>query len=172
MQNTRYTVRKVQKLLQKTAETCEKSYKRCKMTDKPIIIDGVDVSGCDFLCNGKFWCEAHKILVNTKKMLKGDGLIACNEKYNCDYKQLQRDKAVFRAYHDRDQNEITRLYGELQRKTAECERCKQALEEIEEIVNVTHFQTLPLHRGSTHYLADKYDEARDKILYIISKARE
>lgn len=37
------------------------------MTDKPIIIDGVDVSGCDFLCNGKFWCEAHKILVNTKK---------------------------------------------------------------------------------------------------------
>lgn len=141
------------------------------MTDKPIIIDGVDVSGCDFLCNGKFWCEAHKILVNTKKMLKGDGLIACNEKYNCDYKQLQREKAVFRAYHDRDQNEITRLYGELQRKTAECERCKQAIEEIEEIVNVTHFQTLPLHRGSTHYLADKYDEARDKILDIISKAK-
>lgn len=72
------------------------------MTDKSIIIDGVDVSGCDFLCNGKFWCEAHKILVNTKKMLKGDGLIACNEKYNCYYKQLQR-------------------------KTAECEELKKAL---------------------------------------------
>lgn len=48
---------------------------------------------------------------------------------------------------------------------------KQALEEIEEIVNVTHFQTLPLHRGSTHYLADKYDETRDKILEIIEKAK-
>lgn len=81
----------------------------------------------------------------------------------------------------------------LQRKTAQCEEIKdyikkdlapfsqnlqkqldtykQAIEEIEEIVNVTHFQTLPLHRGSTHYLADKYDEARDKILYIISKAK-
>lgn len=94
------------------------------MTDKPIIIDGVDVSGCEFLCNGKFWCEAHKILVNTKKMLKGDGLIACNEKYNCYYKQLQRAKdECIRLGNERTSD----LVQQLQRKTAECEELKEEL---------------------------------------------
>lgn len=60
-------------------------------------------------------------------MLKGDGLIACNEKYNCDYKQLQREKAAHQVDHDKGQNEINRLCGELQRKTAECEELKKAL---------------------------------------------
>lgn len=145
------------------------------MTDKPIIIDGVDVSGCDFLCNGKFWCEAHKILVNTKKMLKGDGLIACNEKYNCDYKQLQREKAVFRAYHDRDQNEITRLYGELQRKTAECERCKQALDEIAYLIRSVNGSLLEIVNNDIQsYLVKEGCDALDvikQILNIISKAK-
>ena len=120
MQNTRYTVRKVQKLLQKTAETCEKSYKRCQMTDKPIIIDGVDVTKCRFY-------KAAICILSYAFVEEGYNCIICEDCPNCYYKQLQREKAVFRAYHDRDQNEITRLYGELQRKTAECVELEKAV---------------------------------------------
>ena len=69
------------------------------MTDKQIIIDGVDVSGCEYYDKNKpsltCTCEEYP----------------CSECYNCYYKQLAR-------------------------KTAECEKYKQALDEIEKYLDV------------------------------------
>ena len=68
------------------------------MIDKEqIIIDGVDVSGCEYACNtafGKNGCK-HPRMKN----------IYCSKNPNCYFKQLQR-------------------------KTAECEKYEQALNEI------------------------------------------
>ena len=63
-----------------------------------IIIDGVDVSGCEYACNtafGKNGCK-HPMMKN----------IYCSKNPNCYYKQLQR-------------------------KTVECEKYEQALDDIE-----------------------------------------
>lgn len=101
------------------------------MTDKPIIIDGVDVRGCE-----EINCK-----VTSPSCYHLNGL--CENFPNCYYKQLQRakdecirlgnertadlvqqlqqEKAAHQVDHDKGQSEITRLYGELQRKTAECE---------------------------------------------------
>lgn len=45
--------------------------------DKEIIIDGVDVSGCeDYKVNNRFTCHPH--------------ICCCHQRPNCYYKQLQR----------------------------------------------------------------------------------
>ena len=72
-------------------------------TDKQIIIDGVDVSGCPYSKIGKYnkYCEQD---------LYDDGtpVFTCDEYTNCYYKQLKR-------------------------KEQECERLKQTLAEIKEV---------------------------------------
>ena len=50
------------------------------MTDKQIIIDGVDVSGCN--CLG--------VKLTKKHMCICDSIDFCNEEPNCYYKQLKR----------------------------------------------------------------------------------
>ena len=54
------------------------------MTNEPIIIDGVDVSGC------RLYLYRDKQPKGSRSC--GEGLVDCNEK-NCLYKQLQRLKA-------------------------------------------------------------------------------
>lgn len=138
------------------------------MTDKPIMIDGVDVTKCRFYKAGI--CNLSYAFVE-----EGYNCIICEDCPNCDYKQLQREKAVFRAYHDRDQNEITRLYGELQRKTAECERCKQALDEIAYLIRSVNGSLLEIVNNDIQsYLVKEGCDALDvikQILNIISKAK-
>ena len=97
------------------------------MTDKPIIIDGVDVSGCSYAILPKSQCP-QKAMLYAKEVSciackeNNTKLNFCKNNHNCNYKQLQREKAEHQADHDREQSEINRLCGELQRKTAECER--------------------------------------------------
>lgn len=61
------------------------------MTDKEqIIIDGVDVSGCEYACNsafGKNGCK-HPMMKN----------IYCSKNPNCYFKQLQRKTAECEKY--------------------------------------------------------------------------
>lgn len=73
------------------------------MTDKEVIIHGVNVSGCKHYEKHTFYdcnetCEDNGAIVCTN----------CKDNPNCDFKQLQR-------------------------KTAECEKYKQALNDIEGI---------------------------------------
>lgn len=89
------------------------------MTEK-IIFNGVDVSGCEFLCNGGYWCEQHKILVATNKLQKGDGLISCKNNTNCYYKQLQRTTTQYNAVLEQNkslQSELLSARSEVSQKT-------------------------------------------------------
>lgn len=48
---------------------------------------------------------------------------------------------------------------------------KQALDEIENIVNELHYSTLYFHSGKTHTLADRIQKTRNQIHDIINKAK-
>ena len=73
------------------------------MTDKQIMIDGVDISGCKNFSCGK--CEEENKIPKTINHFTAD----CRMYPNCYYKQLAR-------------------------KTAECEKYEQALEEVYGII--------------------------------------
>jgi len=136
------------------------------MTDKKeIIIDGVDVSGCEYYCNGI--CNIPDVI---------ETYDSCIDKDTCHYKQLQRKKAeceelsneieelnvkyetvVNLAKKNADANEYC-----LQELEKENQKLKQALDEIEKIVTLdkTHIK----YAGSTLVICDD-------ILDIIRKAK-
>ena len=104
------------------------------MTDKQIIIDGVDVSKCGHYHYGK--CEIDYDEWNNE-------IIRYNERQNnpnCYYKQLKREKQECQQAMDnyvqldlqrvKEYNELVDLY---KAKEQECERLKQTLTEIKEI---------------------------------------
>lgn len=129
-----------------------------------IIIDGVDVSECEFYVHydyGKFphGCSLHKDMF---------GLPACCDVAdcckNCYFKQLQKEK--FENLNNRQMVESaenliyenSELYKNIKEKEQECERYKQALDEIKLV-------------WETDEDGD-YDFLKFKILNIISKAKD
>ena len=104
------------------------------MTDKQIIIDGVDVSGCDEL-----WLNFEKNY-NSKCIRFKDVYSQCSyckDNPNCEYKQLQKEK--FENLNNRQivesaENliyENSELYKNLKEKEQECDRYRKALDEIQ-----------------------------------------
>lgn len=82
------------------------------MTDKEIIIDGVDVSECDMRCENKDCALYYAELNNDKgELIYG---FNCEDNPNCIYKQLQRA----RAENERLKEELA-TYG----ATGVCEVC-------------------------------------------------
>lgn len=114
------------------------------MTDKPIIIDGVDVSGCSYAILPKSQCP-QKAMLYAKEVSciackeNNTKLNFCKNNHNCNYKQLQREKAEHQADHDRGQSEITRLCGELQRKTAELDKIEEVIAPYQEPLEADAF---------------------------------
>lgn len=88
------------------------------MTDKQIIIDGVDVSGCDCYCDGKCLCEYNEI---NRKIIR---YYSCNKFPNCYYKQLK-------AKEQECETLASQLDFEVQKK--EC--LEQECEELKKIIN-------------------------------------
>lgn len=110
------------------------------MTDKEIIIDGVDVSECDFLWKEKL----------PKKVCNNGNLDCnCNSNPNCYFKQLKRKEQELQAQRDFTTQEQHKIYCVAYDKTCEtgndCKqkncvfkdrlKYKQALDEIEKIAN-------------------------------------
>lgn len=126
------------------------------MTDKEIIIDGVDVSKCEYVCNTAFGNIGCKLPFNEE--------IHCCNIPNCYYKQLQKEK--FENLNNRQMVESaenliyenSELYKNIKEKEQECERYKQALDEIKLV-------------WETDEDGD-YDFLKFKILNIISKAKD
>lgn len=84
------------------------------MTDKPIMIDGVDVTKCRFY-------KAGICILSYAFVEEGYNCIICEDCPNCYYKQLQRAKdECIRLGNERTSD----LVQQLQRKTAECEELK------------------------------------------------
>jgi hypothetical protein len=78
------------------------------MTDKEIIIDGVDVSGCDFLAKTDIYNSYSGVTTAYKGQCGCSDDEMCKDHRNCGYKKLAR---------------------QLQRKTAECEELKNQVDE-------------------------------------------
>lgn len=97
------------------------------MDSKEIIIDGVDVSGCEYTCNtafGKNGCK-HPMMKN----------ILCFKNPNCYYKQLQKEKFENLSNKQMVESaenliyENSELYKNLKEKEQECEELREALKE-------------------------------------------
>lgn len=129
-----------------------------------IIIDGVDVSECEFYVHydhGKFphGCSLHKDMFGLPVCC--DVADCCK---NCYFKQLQKEK--FENLNNRQMVESaenliyenSELIKNLEEKKQECERYKQALDEIKLV-------------WETDEDGD-YDFLKFKILNIISKAKD
>ena len=103
------------------------------MTDKQIIIDGVDVSGCKYcLKMTKYRCAIQR---DVYKCL-------CKENPNCYYKQLKRKEEEFRnickAFDieyviDKETGSLIDRCNKLNKKEQECEELKQTLTKIKDI---------------------------------------
>ena len=95
------------------------------MTDKHIIIDGVDVSKCKYFdCDSKK-CKAEYYVRHGYEIVEYD---SCRENPNCYYKQLQREKQNSQEARDtaiKEFNRAEKLKMLLKRKEQECEKAKQ-----------------------------------------------
>ena len=79
------------------------------MTDKQIIIDGVDISGCEYcLKMTKYRCDIQR---DVYKCL-------CEENPNCYYKQLQRKEGIIKRLKEKH-NTICKSCP----KTISCDEC-------------------------------------------------
>lgn len=99
--------------------------------NKPIIIDGVDVSECEYcIIAGAEFPECRI------KIASFD--VKC-ENYNCYFKQLQRLKA--------ENEELKEEYKQFQRISAgEVNRLRKALEEVREIAYTTDFDIADIQK--------------------------
>ena len=95
------------------------------MTDKQIIIDGIDVSGCeDYGYRGKagYWCHNYDE--------------PCTDYPNCNYKQLKRKEEECETL-------ASQLDFEVQKKECleqKCEELKQTLIEIKDILEISEVE--------------------------------
>ena len=91
------------------------------MTEKEqIIIDGVDVSGCEFY--NPYYCGMY---IDGY----GDSEGVCRDYEDCYYKQLARKTEMY----NKAKEDLGLLNGKLVAKTQECEKLRKALEEIEQL---------------------------------------
>ena len=120
------------------------------MTDKEIIIDGVDVSQCVYRMKDEYntcCCTSTKENEGEERITAYYG---CKYNHNCHYKQLKR-------------------------KEQECEEYKQALDEIEQAISnfpSKGIQDIPQTQiECTQYFLSVSETKLQKILDIINKAK-
>ena len=132
------------------------------MTDKEIIIDGVDVSGCKhYKINGKCRIPHYQQGIEYVNC-------TCNE-WDCYFKQFQKEK--FENLNNRQMVESTEnliyenseLIKNLKEKEQECEKYEQALDKIKK-----YFKSQDTSKTSLFNIF--YVEA--EILNIINKAKD
>lgn len=150
------------------------------MTDKQMIIDGVDVSGCNFTLerDGKIKCECTHAT--------GFGVICdCECWKTCDYKNYKRKEQECETLASQldfevqkkecleqeceelkkqliQKDEVNTFFNTLDWNSDPCEICpkKNCLDEIEEIVN---FISNITNCDKAYYCKDKLDEILQKI---------
>ena len=100
------------------------------MTDKPLIVDNIDVSKCEFLIitNDKHLCRCIKSdLFGGIEFVENARKGNCEDNPNCYYKQLQREKQSSQESRDTSIKEFNRaeeLNTLLKHKQQECDRLK------------------------------------------------
>ena len=103
------------------------------MTDKQIIIDGVDVSKCKYFdCDSKE-CKAEYYVRHGYEIVEYD---SCRKNKNCDFKQLKRKEQEYdklKAENEELRNFHINLVGVKECDIRELLKLKQTLTEIKEI---------------------------------------
>ena len=133
------------------------------MTDKEIIIDGVDVSGCDEL-----WLNSEKNY--DSKCIRFKDVYSqcsyCKDNPNCEYKQLQKEK--FENLNNRQMVESaenliyenSELIKNLKEKEQECEELKAQLNDM---ACMDDNNVLCYPRQELKKECERYKQALDKI---------
>lgn len=141
------------------------------MTDKEIIINGVDVCKC--LAYHPEFGDDYNCLATCSNC--GN---VCKESPNCYYKQLQRkeqecgelrkEKELYKTWYQTKHDDWADVFFKTIKSR---DRYKQALEKIEGNIKNLHYATCIFHRGATHALADIVQEIKNKILDIINEVK-
>ena len=135
------------------------------MTDKQIIIDGVDVSGCNRLNIFPMqYGEPHEICLTSLEQWGGQEKY-CKDRPNCYYKQLEKLKAEnlgFKILHESDKDL-------LKRKEQECERLRFPMPDTNyAILTKEEFEQLDQLKLENKHLNDLLNQA----LKELEKTRE
>ena len=72
-----------------------------------------DYTECEFY-DGICWCQQYKIPVGEKKMQKGDGLIKCQNKTNCHFKQNKKTEHQLKLV-NQDNDALSRYCDKLEK---------------------------------------------------------
>lgn len=136
------------------------------MTDKQIIIDGVDVSGCVFYG----FSNLNNHLCTSKEFSKID-CTYCNDNPNCYYKQLKVKEQECEELKDNLPNAITRLMGELDQLKAELEQEKAWHKTSDEISKVNSEYTAKL-QAENKELKEELEELKEENEYNEANAIE
>lgn len=90
------------------------------MTDKQIIIDGIDVSGCDFLAKKDDYCSYSGVTYAYKGQCMCSDEEMCKEHPKCFYKKVLKQLK-------RKEQECEELKEELKTKTYHWEQCTEEI---------------------------------------------
>ena len=120
------------------------------MTDKQIMIDGVDISGCKNFSCGK--CEEENKIPKTINHFTAD----CRMYPNCYFKQLARKTQECEELKER----LERIEEDLKYQCVDCmnvksDRYRKALEEIEKIVSGNYEILDPLAKQQISSIVNK-----------------
>lgn len=108
------------------------------MTDKEVIIDGVNVAGCEYLLSTGY-CKIQTVFQQNGNEKPYGNFLECHFCKDCYYKQLQRlqaeNKELKEKYKWFDHYKDSALFNKdlCNKKSDEIDRYKQALEEIKGI---------------------------------------
>lgn len=124
----------------------DKAFNKSFGEDKEIIIDGVDVAGCEFLCTNQM---GNNCLIHNRGFSMN-----CKNTSDCYYKQLKRLEQENKELKEniKDKPLQCLLYNDKQNKCALFTKTVAyhcALEEIRESFLAFHQITIPFHVGDT-----------------------
>lgn len=106
------------------------------MTDKPIIIDGVDVSGCDFLAREDFYSSYSGEYSAYKGQCGCSDDEMCKDHRNCGYKKLAKQLQRKTAEHERLCRDYFKQNEWLQQRAKECEQLQHKLQIATEALEI------------------------------------
>ena len=121
------------------------------MTDKQIIIDGVDVSGCEWYSSTSYFKPCN----------------GCKNTPNCYYKQLAREKQECKENQKTAQDAISKLCAE---KSALHNELDQLKVENDELKNeIKHYKQIAQYHGN---LSVKYTNKSAKLKQTLTEIKE
>ena len=130
--------------------------------NKEIIIDGTDVSGCEFFDECEIKLDWSDCLAHCSPYPEGVCYEDCSEHPNCYYKQLERLK----EHHHKTECEASENLKKLVKLEQECEELKKANDEKNEFLNKLGCPTTAAAKRKVNCLEQQLKETYEGLLSI------